>query len=178
MFGIAINHAGFRHIVKTQERISAVFEGFLSVFAIAQLKFHIALPAGKPHFTDQHVVIFDEIVACGNAQRVRPAFGLRGQHNAPRRKAVLDFFGGVRVRLHDHGTIEIAYFRRNLKSGAVGIQRTEHGNGFVTLQHHMRGENRGNVQNSCRATVLNIADCRRHFRSGRRTSRSDHDISS
>ena len=64
MFGIAINHAGFRHIVETQERISAAFEGFLGVFTVAQLKFHIALPAGKPHFTDQHVVIFDDIVAC------------------------------------------------------------------------------------------------------------------
>ena len=178
MFGIAINHAGFRHIVETQERISAAFEGFLGVFTVVQLKFHIALPAGKPHFTDQHVVIFDEIVACGNAQRVRSAFGLRGQHNAPRRKAVLDFFGGVRVRLHDHGTIEIAYFRRNLKSGAVGIQRTEHGNGFVTLQHHMRGENRGNVQNSCRATVIDGFNRCCHFRTKSRTSRSDHDISS
>ena len=178
MFGITINHAGFRHIVKTQERISAVFEGFLSVFAIAQLKFHIALTAGKPHFTNQHVVIFDEIVACGDAQRVGSAFRLRGQHNAPRRQAVLDLFGGVRVRLHNHGTIEIAYFRRNLKSGTISIQRAEHGDGFVALQYHVRSENRGDVQNSCRATVLNIADCRRHFRSGRRTSRSDHDISS
>ena len=111
MFGVAIDHTGFWHIVETKERISAVFEGFFSVFAVAQLKFHIALTAGKPHFTDQHVVIFDEIIACSYTQRVGAAFGLCGQHNAPRRKAVLDFFGGVRVRLHDHGTIEIAYFR-------------------------------------------------------------------
>lgn len=49
---------------------------------------------------------------------------------------------------HDHGTIEIADFRGNLKSGAIGIKRAEHGDGLVTLQHHMRGENRGDVQNS------------------------------
>ena len=52
------------------------------------------------------------------------------------------------MRLHDHGTIEIADFRGNLKSGAIGIKRAEHGDGLVTLQQHMRGENRGDVQNS------------------------------
>ena len=137
MFGVAIDHTGFWHIVETKERIGAVFEGFLSVFAVAQFEFHIALAAGHPYFADKNVVIFDEIVACGDAQRIGSAFGLCGQHNAPRRQAVLDLFGGVRVRLHDHGTIEIADFRGNLKSSAIGIQRAEHGDGFVALQHHM-----------------------------------------
>ena len=178
MFGVAIDHTGFWHIVETKERIGAVFEGFLSVFTVTQFEFHIALAAGHPYFADKNVVIFDEIVACGDAQRVGSAFRLRGQHNAPRRQAVLDLFGGVRVRLHNHGTIEIAYFRGNLKACAISIQCAEHGDGFVALQYHVRSENRGDVQNSCRATVIGRFNRRCHFRTRSRTSRSDHDISS
>lgn len=52
------------------------------------------------------------------------------------------------MRLHDHGTIEIADSAETSSPAQSAIKRAEHGDGLVTLQHHMRGENRGDVQNS------------------------------
>lgn len=101
---------GFRHVVETQQRIGAILKGRFGVLAVAQLKFHIALAAGKPHLADQHVLEFEEIVARGDAERVRTALRLRGKHHAPRRKTVLEILRSVRVGLARPST------RRNRES--------------------------------------------------------------
>lgn len=139
---------GFRHVVETQQRIGAILKGRFGVLAVAQLKFHIALADGKPHLADQHVLEFEEIVARGDAERVRTALRLRGKHHAPRRKTVLEILRSVRVGLRDHRPVEIANLRDDFHTCAIGIQRTEHGVGLVALQYHMRGENRRHMQHT------------------------------
>ena len=72
---------------------------------------------------------------------------------------LLDFYGPVltdkqRVILTEYydEDLSLAEIAENLgitRQGVRdGIKRAEHGDGLVTLQHHMRGENRGDVQNS------------------------------
>ncbi len=115
--------------------------------AVAQFELHVVLSAGKPDLADQHVVVFDEIIARGDAQYIRTAFGLSGQHHAPRRKSMTKLLGGVGMRARERRAVEIADFRGDLKSRAIGVQRAEHRDGLVALQYHMRGENRSDAQN-------------------------------
>ena len=174
IFRIAIDDTGFGHIVETQQRIGAILKCFVGMLAVTQLKFHIALAAGEPHFADKHVVEFDGIIARDDTKRVRTAFRLRGQHHAPLRKAVDHVLRRISMFLRDQGAVKVVYFRHNLHTGAIGSQCAEHRNGLVALQYHVRGENRGDMQHARDITLLHLLHLRRHFGTRRNPRRSDH----
>jgi len=144
------------------------------MLAVTQLKFHIALAAGEPHFADKHVVEFDGIIARDDTKRVRTAFRLRGQHHAPLRKAIDHVLRRISMFLRDQGAVKVVYFRHNLHTGAIGSQCAEHRNGLVALQYHVRGENRGDMQHARDITLLHLLHLRRHFGTRRNPRRSDH----
>ena len=89
-----------------------------------------------------------------------------------------DLHRSVGVRLSHRGTVRRTDRCRNLKAGTIGIQRAEHHDRLIALQHHVRGENRSDVQHSGCGTVFRRLSRGHHVGTGCGTSRCNHSFSS